>query len=60
MASLQHFTSENVEGLFDFHVQELKVLFLKTTGYSVMMRQGLELCSTVNLSAQGASKKWHL
>jgi len=57
MASLQYFTSENVEGFFDFHVQELKILFLKTVGYSVMMKQGLELCSTVNLSAQTANKK---
>jgi hypothetical protein len=50
----------NQRGFLAFMNMNLKVLFLKTTGYSVLMKQGLQLCSTVNLSAQGANRKWRL
>jgi hypothetical protein len=60
MASLQQVTSENVEGLFDFHVQQLKGIIPQDHRIFCDDEKGLQLCSTVNMSAQVARKKWRL
>jgi len=54
-------SSEDAARFFDVYEQELKII-IKPTGYSLFMKQRLQLCNTgtVKLSARGARKKWRL